>query len=89
MMNRFILILILVASLFATSHAQEKSMLTDNEILKLYDELRVADSDGVVVVPREYAVPVAEYPRKILDGDKAGRKNLYEKLKRPLDKTVR
>lgn len=48
----------------------------------------VADSDGVIVVPREYAVQVAEYGHKILVGDKEGRKRLYEKMKRPMDKTV-
>lgn len=48
----------------------------------------VADGDGVVVVPREYARPVAEFAREILNGDKKGRKELYQKLGRPLDKTV-
>lgn len=48
----------------------------------------VADGDGVVCVPREFARPVAEYAREILIGDKKGRKALYEKLGMPLDKTV-
>jgi len=39
-------------------------------------------------VPREYALDVAAYAHKILDGDKAGRKGLYEKLNMPLDNTV-
>ncbi|HEX8040874.1 MAG TPA: RraA family protein [Chryseosolibacter sp.] len=48
----------------------------------------VADGDGVICVPREYAQQVAEYAREILIGDKKGRKALYEKLGMPLDKTV-
>ncbi len=48
----------------------------------------VADGDGVICVPRAYAKPVAEFAREILVKDKAGRKDLYIKLKMPLDKTV-
>lgn len=48
----------------------------------------VADGDGVVVVPREYAKPVAAYAREILNKDKQGRRSLYEKLNMPMDKTV-
>jgi regulator of RNase E activity RraA len=40
----------------------------------------VADGDGVVVVPRAKAEAVAKYGRKILEGDKAGRRKLYERL---------
>jgi regulator of RNase E activity RraA len=40
----------------------------------------VADGDGVVVVPREVALKVAEFAHKILDGDKAGRRGMYKKL---------
>jgi hypothetical protein len=42
----------------------------------------------VICVPRAYAKPVAEFAREILVKDKAGRKDLYIKLKMPLDKTV-
>lgn len=49
----------------------------------------VADGDGVLVVPRAYAVEVATYARKILDGDKAGRRKLYEKLGLPPDDSVK
>lgn len=48
----------------------------------------VADGDGVVVVPRSVAKEVAQYAHGILKKDKAARKNLYEKLGMPLDKTV-
>ena len=49
----------------------------------------VADGDGVVVVPRAVAAQVAQYATEILEGDKAGRKGLYEDLGRPLDRTVK
>jgi regulator of RNase E activity RraA len=49
----------------------------------------VADGDGVVVVPREKAKEVAEYAKGILDGDKAGRRNLYKKLGLPEDDSVK
>jgi regulator of RNase E activity RraA len=49
----------------------------------------VGDGDGVVVVPRAHAEAVATYARKILEGDKAGRRGLYEKLRLPLDDSVK
>jgi 4-hydroxy-4-methyl-2-oxoglutarate aldolase len=48
----------------------------------------VADGDGVVCVPREYAEAVASEARKILTGDKIVRKGLYDELGREPDKTV-
>lgn len=48
----------------------------------------VADGDGVVVVPRRVAREVAGYAREVLEKDKAGRRNLYERLEMPLDQTV-
>ncbi|MFO7932702.1 MAG: hypothetical protein R6U78_01365 [Bacteroidales bacterium] len=48
----------------------------------------VADGDGVIVVPRKVAVKVAEYAQGVLEGDKAARRRLYEKLGIPLDQTV-
>lgn len=49
----------------------------------------VADGDGVVVVPRAVAPDVANYARKILEGDKAGRRRLYERLGLPEDPSVK
>jgi regulator of RNase E activity RraA len=49
----------------------------------------VADGDGVIVVPRHVAEDVASYARKILDGDKAGRRGLYKKLNLPEDDSVK
>jgi regulator of RNase E activity RraA len=49
----------------------------------------VADGDGVVVVPRGVAADVARYARKILDGDKAGRRGLYRQLGMPEDDSVK
>jgi regulator of RNase E activity RraA len=48
----------------------------------------VADGDGVVVVPREHAASVARAARAILDSDKTARRRLYQRLGRPLDRTV-
>ena len=48
----------------------------------------VADGDGVIVVPREKAVFVAEMAHIIMDKDKAARKNLFEKLGIEKDFTV-
>ena len=49
----------------------------------------VADGDGVVVVPREYAKQVAEFALEILNGDKKARREMYKKLNMPLDATVK
>lgn len=51
-------------------------------------DILVADGDGVVCVPREFAIPVAEFAHEILMKDKKGRKALYQQLGMPLDKTV-
>jgi 4-hydroxy-4-methyl-2-oxoglutarate aldolase len=52
-------------------------------------DIVIADGDGVVVVPREHAQAVAKAARAVLDKDKQGRRALYEKTGRPLDKTVK
>ncbi len=48
----------------------------------------VADGDGIIVVPRAVAARVAGIARAVLEGDKAGRRNLYESLGMKKDKTV-
>jgi len=48
----------------------------------------VADGDGVIVVPRRVAAEVAGHARRVLEGDKAARRQLYEKLGIPFDRTV-
>ena len=52
-------------------------------------DMVVADSDGVVVVPRRVAVRVGQIAYQELVDDIAGRLELYEKLDLPLDDTVR
>ena len=49
----------------------------------------VADGDGVVVVPRDVALAVAGFAHKILEGDKAGRRNIYKQLGLPEDASVK
>ena len=48
----------------------------------------VADGDGVIVVPREYAKQVAEFALEIMNKDKGARKDLYQQLEIPLDSSV-
>jgi len=49
----------------------------------------VADGDGVIVVPRVKAKEVAEYAQAVISGDKAGRRNLYQKLGLKPDDSVK
>ena len=57
-------------------------------VLVMPGDVVVADGDGVVVVPRANAEAVARYARKIIEDDKAARRELYEKAGLPSDPSV-
>jgi len=52
-------------------------------------DIIVGDGDGVVVVPQEKALEVADIALKVLEEDKIGRRRLYEAAGLPLDDTVK
>lgn len=62
--------------------------VTIGGVLVMPGDVVVADGDGVVMVPRHVAREVAQHAHGILVKDKAARRNLYESLGMPLDKTV-
>jgi 4-hydroxy-4-methyl-2-oxoglutarate aldolase len=58
-------------------------------VLVIPGDIIVADGDGVVVVPRAKAEAVAKYARKIMENDKAGRRDLYKQLKLKEDDSIK
>ena len=58
-------------------------------VLVMPGDVVVGDGDGVIVVPREHAEDVARYAHKIIEADKAGRRDLYQKAGLAPDPSVR
>ena len=63
--------------------------ITCGGVLVMPGDVVAADGDGVVVVPRAVAEDVARYAHQIIDGDKAGRRNLYKQAGLPSDPSVK
>ena len=49
----------------------------------------IADGDGVIVVPRAFAKKVADYANEVLKADKKARRDLYKKMGKEMDQTVK
>jgi regulator of RNase E activity RraA len=63
--------------------------ITCGGVLVIPGDVILADGDGVLVVPRNQAEAVARYARRIIEQDKAGRRELYRKAGLPPDPSIR
>ena len=73
----------------ATRSSRSTGPIVCGGVLVVPGDVIVADGDGVVVVPRAVAADVGPLRERILDGDKDGRRKLYEKLGLPADESVK
>ena len=58
-------------------------------VLVMPGDVVLADGDGIIVIPREHAEEVAKFAREILEKDKSARRDLYQRLGKKEDKSIK